>query len=110
MAAPNLPEIEDGIYELEHEESSKFGYILLAALLTCRKEMLGVDAPAPQISTYSTATPAEPVGRYGDSDFLRAVSGADPAAAWAVMDELMETLLAVRPRVYDSVMRKLESI
>ena len=110
MAAPNIKEIENAIYELEHEESTKSGYELLAALYTCRKEMLGVDAPAPQIAAYSTAAAAEPVARYGDSDFLRAVSGADPAAAWAVMDELMETLLAVRPRVYDSVMRKLENL
>lgn len=44
-----------------------------------------------------------------DSDFLRAVSNVDPARAWEVMDELMDSLKVVNERVYNSVMRKLES-
>ena len=45
----------------------------------------------------------------GDSDFLRAVSNVDPTRAWEVMDELMDSLKVVNERVYNSVMRKLES-
>lgn len=109
MAAPNLKEIEWAISELEGEETSKSGYILLAALYTCRNEMLGLSTPQPQIAAYSEAVaPAEErLGRYGDSDFFKVVEGLDPAAAWAVMNELMDTLRIVNPRVYDSVMRKL---
>ena len=111
MATPNLKEIEWAISKLEGEETSKAGYILLAALYTCRNEMLGHPSQQPQIAAYSEAAPvSEVLDQYGDSDFLRAVSGADPAAAWGVMDELMETLQAVNRRVYDSVMRKLERI
>ncbi|WP_279280006.1 hypothetical protein [Pseudoflavonifractor sp. 524-17] len=36
--------------------------------------------------------------QYGDSDFLRAVSGKPPSKAWMVMDELMDTLRVVNPR------------
>lgn len=109
MAAPNLKEIEHGIYELEHEESSKNGYALLAALYTCRNEMMG--QPARQsLSACSETAHATPLEQYGDSDFLRAVSGVDPTEAWAVMDELMDTLMAVNRRAYDSVMRKLQNI
>lgn len=63
----------------------------------------------PQITAYSEAgTPVgETLGEYGDSDFLRAVAGKDPAKAWAVMDELMDTLLTVNSKVYNSVMAKL---
>lgn len=43
-----------------------------------------------------------------DSDFLRAVARVDPARAWEVMDELMDSLKVVNERVYNSVMRKLE--
>ena len=48
--------------------------------------------------------------QYGGSDFLAAVSGKDQAAAWKVMDELMETLQVVNRRAYDSVMRKLDRL
>lgn len=44
------------------------------------------------------------------SEFLQAVIGKDGAGAWEVMDELMETLKVVNPKVYVSVMRKLENV
>lgn len=111
MAAPNLAEIENGIYKLEHEESSKAGYILLSALYICRDKMLGLSAPQSQVMAYSEApAPVEQLERYGDSDFLRTVQGRDPGAAWAVIDELMETLRVVNPRAYESVMRKMQRL
>lgn len=112
MAAPNLTEIEHGIYRLLHEESSKYGYILLAALYTCRNEILGASTPQPQIVAHSeVAAPInETLGRYGDSEFLRAVEGLDPEMAWAVMDEHMDALHIVNPRAYDGVMRKLHNV
>lgn len=111
MAAPNIKEIEWAISELENEESSEKSYNLLAALYTCRREMLGASTPQPQISAYSEAAPISgTLDLYGDSDFLRAVASKDAAAVWEVMDELMETLQAVNQRVYDSVMQKLEKI
>ena len=66
----------------------------------------------PPVSAYSEAsTPAgETLGLYGESDFLRAVAGIPASDAWAVMDELMDTLQVVNPRTYDSVMRKLGRI
>lgn len=113
MAAPNLKEIEWAIHELKQEESSKGNYILMASLLRCRDEMLGVS-PEPQIAAYSQAAPPVPVSAtldiYGDSDFLRTVSGKDPADAWAVMDGHMENLRAVNPRAYEGVMERLRRI
>ncbi len=47
---------------------------------------------------------------YGSSDFLQAVSGKSPFSAWAVMDELMDDLRAVNPKVYESVMRKVREL
>ncbi len=111
MSTPNLKEIEWAISELENKESSEAGYSLLAALYTCRNEMMGLPAPQPQIAPYSEASsPSKRLARYGDSDFLTAIDGKDPCAVWAVMDELMDTLRAVNRRVYDSVMRKLERL
>lgn len=111
MAAPNLKEIEWAIHELEREESSEKRYQLLAALYTCRSELLGPSAPQPQIAAYSEAAPIhETLGRYGDSDFLQAVSGKDPAAAWGVMDKHMEALRVVNPRAHEGVMRRLNQL
>lgn len=111
MAAPNLKEIEWAIHELENQESSETRYSLLASLYTCRNEMLGLSAQQPQVMAYSEApAPVEQLERYGDSDFLRTVQGRDPGAAWAVIDELMETLRVVNPRAYESVMRKMQRL
>ena len=74
--------------------------------------MLGNTQQELPVVAYSDAgiPTSETLGLYGDSDFLRAAAGKDPAAAWAVMDELMDTLRVVNPRAYDSVMRKLERL
>lgn len=109
MPTPNIKEIEWAISELAQEESSKSNYILLAALYTCRDHLK--DSTILRRDGYSAASARkEPLGLYGDSDFLRAVSGKPLDAAWAVMDELMDTLKAVNPRVYESVLRKIERL
>ena len=45
---------------------------------------------------------------YGDSEFLTAIRGKDSAFLWGIMDELMNTVAILMPRLYDGVMRKLE--
>lgn len=44
----------------------------------------------------------------GDSEFAKAVEGKSQIDVFAVMDELMETLKAMNPRLYASVMRRLQ--
>lgn len=112
MSAPNLKELDWAISELEGQESSENRYMLLAALYTCRNQMLGNTRPEPSAAAYSEAAGPEPqmLEQYGDSDFLQAVAGKDSAAAWSVIDELMETLRVVNSRTYESVMRKLRRL
>lgn len=50
------------------------------------------------------------IGEYGDSDFLLTVADKDPVAVWAIMDEHMQAMRAVKRRVYDDIMRKLRQI
>lgn len=64
-------------------------------------------APPELPETYSIQSGETTVGEHGDSDFLRAVAGKPAAEAWAVVDELMETLKMVNERVYNGVMRKM---
>lgn len=103
-------EIRKEIARLEYEESSYPNYAKLADLYAIRREMRGGNG---FVGAYSAAAPPvaqEMVGEYGDSDFLLAVSGKDPAKAWAVVDELMDTLAMVNSKVYNTVMQKLQRI
>lgn len=98
------------ISRLETEESSWPNYEKLAALYIIQdRNKAQPEAQALPIM-YSAAASPEMVGSYGDSDFLRAIDGKDPKKAWAIMDELLDTLKLVNKKVYDSVMRKLDSI
>ena len=72
-----------------------------------------------EASGYSFAQPSEAaktpdfewrdhtVGEYGDSDFLRTIAGRDAEQCWKVMDDLMNTLWAINPRLYAGTIREL---
>ena len=47
------------------------------------------------------------IADYGDTEFYRMIRGRKAADIWAVMNELMETLQVINPRLYDGVMRQL---
>ena len=49
----------------------------------------------------------EVVGIYGDSEFMRIIGDKDPEEVWGVMDELMDTLKIVNPRLYEGVVQKI---
>ncbi len=57
---------------------------------------------------YNNEEHEEPQHSYDSgTDFMTAVSGKDVGKVYAVIDELMETLLVLNPRLYDGVMRRL---
>lgn len=78
--------------------------IMLAAFYTIRKEMFGEErseysyAPAPIRNTLEIDS---------DSEFARAVSRMDTNDVLMVMDELMDTLHILQPRLYNAVMDRL---
>ncbi len=103
-------EIRRAIEELERRETTFSTCSKLADLYT----VLDHAEPSPTYDrAYSRA--AAPIIQevstsYGSSDFLQAVACKDAAAAWMVMDELMDTLKVVNGRVYESVMRKIKGL
>lgn len=105
-------EIDIEIARLEYGESSYPAYAKLANLYTIRNQMERQDPPTPVYDARYSATAAEPeiVSWHGDSEFLLAVDGKDQRAVWEIMDDLMDTLRVVNPRVYDGVMRKIRSV
>ena len=44
-----------------------------------------------------------------NGEFFQAISGRKSTEMWAVMGELMDTLQAINPRLYNSVLRKINS-
>lgn len=105
-------EIDIEIARLEYGESSYPAYAKLANLYTIRNQMNRQEGQSYD-SGYSSAPAAisdTVTEQYGDSEFLQAVSGKDSTAAWAVMDDLMDTLHTVNPRVYESVLRRLNAL
>lgn len=57
--------------------------------------------------SYSGADP-EQILYEGDSEFAKCIETMRQSDVWPVIDELMTTLQAINPRLYDAVIRKLE--
>lgn len=78
--------------------------IKLAAFLTIQREMFGEEIPTRSF-TYAPATGQ--IDYDSDTEFARLIKGKNPDDVWSVIDELMTTLDAVHPRLYDAVIREL---
>lgn len=67
--------------------------------------------PPPKETDFSFSPPAVVSEAYvdyqGKSEFMQAVDGRPASEAWAIIDELMDTLAVIYPRLYEGVMRKL---
>lgn len=88
--------------------------LLLAACYTIQQHLYPAESQDSGRGYSMAGSPAsgtaDGVGDFGDSEFLRAISGRDPAAMWRIMDDLMDTMRMINRRVYDGVMRKIEQI
>lgn len=66
--------------------------------------------PMPKEEGFSFAPPAVSesyVDYQGKSEFMQVVEGRPASEVWAIVDELMDTLAVIYPRLYEGVMRKL---
>jgi len=94
----------DAIKETEQQRDSYAKCQKLATYYT----LLNYLYPLDDGRSYDTA-PETMIGDYGETDFLSSVSGREASEVWRLMDELMSTLQIVYPRLYDGVMRKLNT-
>lgn len=84
--------------------------IKLASFYIIRRELFKEekeDEQFPQMFSYSSG---ENIGRYGNSEFLEAVEGKPIENVMLVMNELMDSMQVLQPRIYDSVMRKVSGL
>lgn len=89
--------------------------IKLAAFYTIRRELFGEEkdvGPLPGYSGYSfipepQSTADSLIRNDGDSEFARAIDGRRQDEIWPLMDEMMDTIHAIHPRLYSAVMDRL---
>ena len=87
------------ILELESHDTTYATCERLAWLYIVRDHLTGQEQKQPI-----------PLSISGDSEFLKAVNGKDSHKAWAIMDELMDTLKIINNRAYESVLNKIRYI
>ena len=87
--------------------------IKLAAFYTIRREMFGEEKEAgPPSGSYSflpgpQSTAESLIRNDSDSEFAMAIDGRKQEEIWPLMDEMMDTIHAIHPRLYNAVMDRL---
>ena len=80
--------------------------MMLAAFYTIRREMFGEEKEAEHYS-YAPAPDRNIIDFDSDSEFARAVDGKLQEKIMPVLEELMETLRIIQPKLYHAVMDRL---
>lgn len=79
--------------------------IKLAAFLTIKKEMFPNEQEEER--GYSFAAPMETISYQSNSEFSQMIQGKEQDEVFSVIDELMDAVKVLNPRLYESVLRKL---
>ena len=97
----SMEQITGEIAALEEEKPTHVTMQKLAALYTVRDHMTIDSKPI------GATVSAEAVPSVSESDFAKLIDGKPLYSVFPVIDELMDTLQIIQPRLYDGVMRKL---
>lgn len=102
-------DLEQAIAECQGERNPNANTcIKLAAFYTIRSKMFGKPAEEPVAAQGYSYAAGPTIDYSSDTEFSQIITGRDPADVWPVMDELMSTLYVLMPKLYDSVLRKLQ--
>ena len=81
--------------------------IKLAAFLTIQQALYGEEKEAIQQPSYSYLPDPGLIENQSDSEFARLIDGRRQEEIWPLMDEMMDTIHAIHPRLYAAVMDRL---
>ena len=81
--------------------------IKLAAFLTIQQALYGEEKEAVQPPGYSYLPDPATIENPGESEFARAIDGRRQDEIWPLMDEMMDTIHAIHPRLYAAMMERL---
>ena len=104
-------DLKEAIMECEGQRNPNASTCLkLAAFYTIRNEMFGnKDEQVRASYSYDAPVIENTISFDGNSEFARSIDGRKASEIWSIMDELMNTLSVVEPKLYDAVLRKLNS-
>ena len=112
-------EIEQAIKECLREPVTGNKRAVLADLIIIQDYLFGEpmqsqEAPQPIPMQSYSAPPMEQVENYiqttGDSEFLKAVDGRKADKVWKLMDELVEAVKILHPRMYTTFIDKIQDL
>jgi len=97
-------EILDAIDELEEAPATYQNAEKLATFYSLYDHLFVKQEPMNRIESIREVI----VGKYGDSEFMRVIEGKKAEDIWSVMDELMQTIRMLQPRLYNATIEKLK--
>ena len=101
-------DLEEAIAECKGQRNpNSTTCIKLAAFLTLQRELYGNP---PVVEQSFSPPPIETIRTNGDSDFMVAVDGKLWEDVLPIIDELMDSMMVLQPRIYDSVMRRIGNL
>lgn len=105
-------DLKEAIAECEGTRSPNLNTCTkLAAFYTIYDHLYGNNTPEVQPKNESYSYSSGPIEEFtGDSEFFDLVKNKGIANAFPIIEELMTTLQAINPRLYDSVMRKIAEL
>jgi len=98
-------ELLDAIEELEMSPATFQNAEKLATFYLLYDHLFVRKEPVQYSETVKEVT----INRYGDSEFLQTITGMKAEEVWPIMDELMLTLRALQPKLYQATIDKLKS-
>ena len=112
-------EIEQAIEECLREPVTGNKRAVLADLIIIQDYLFGEpmqaqEAQQPMTMQSYSAPPVEQVEKYietsGDSEFLRTVDGRKADKVWKLIDELVEAVKILHPRMYSTFIDKVQDL
>ncbi|MGJ1042771.1 hypothetical protein ACR77V_13105 [Staphylococcus epidermidis] len=96
-------ELLDAIDELEMSPSTYQNAEKLATFYLLYDHLYVKKEPVSRVEQIDEVI----ISEYGDTEFYRAIAGMNSEDAWAVMNELMEAVKALQPKLYQATIEKL---
>lgn len=97
-------EILDAIDDLEEAPATYQNAEKLATFYSLYDHLFVTKEPMNRIESIREVI----IGKYGDSEFMRTIEGKKAEDVWSVMDELLQTIQMLQPRLYNATIEKLK--
>jgi hypothetical protein len=97
-------ELLDAIEDLEMAPATYQNAEKLATFYTLYEHLYVRKEPLSRVESIEEVV----IGDYGDSEFFQAVMDKKSDDVWMIMDELMETLKVMQPKLYQATIDKIK--